>query len=279
MRTIKDEVIVEAVCKLCQVANRELPEDVISVLEEKYTEEPWQLAKDTLALLKENIDIAKENAVPICQDTGAVSVYVTLGQEVYIQGNFQKAIQEGVAKGYTEGYLRASMVADPLRRVNTENNTPASITVNVVEGNVFHILLVPKGFGSENMSQLSMLKPSDGVEGVVDFVVKTVREAGPNACPPMVVGVGIGGNFEKVTYLAKKAISRPLTERNPDPFYEELEQRLLTEVNQLGIGPQGFGGKTTVLGVAIETGATHVAGLPVAVNIGCHVMRRAECNL
>ena len=202
-------------------------------------------------------------------------VFVELGQEVHIDGGFEEAIHQGVRQGYTEGYLRKSIVADPLRRVNTEDNTPASITVRIVPGDQCAITVVPKGFGSENMSRLAMLKPADGVEGVKQFVVDTVRLAGPNPCPPVVLGVGIGGSFDKVAALAKHALLRPLNEPNPDPFYENLEDELLKEVNALGIGPQGFGGKITCLGVAIETAPTHVAGLPVAVNVSCHVTRRA----
>lgn len=279
MRTIKETDITQAVAHLCQQANKQLPTDIEDMLGKKRDDEPWQLAKDTLNLLLDNVVQAKEQDLPICQDTGMVSVYVTLGQEVHISGNFQEAIHKGVAQGYVEGYLRSSIVKDPLRRENTGDNTPASITVQVVEGDVFELTLMPKGFGSENMSRLVMLKPAQGVEGVVDFVLETIKLAGPNACPPMVVGVGIGGNFEKVTYLAKKALLRPLGQGHSDPYYDALEQRLLTSANELGIGPQGFGGKTTILGLSIETAPTHVAGLPLAVNINCHVARRATCRL
>ena len=202
-------------------------------------------------------------------------VFVELGQEVHIEGEFEAAIHEGVRWGYGEGFLRKSIVADPLRRVNTEDNTPASITVRIVPGDRCAVTVVPKGFGSENMSRLAMLKPADGVEGVKRFVVETVRLAGPNPCPPTVLGIGIGGSFDKVAALAKHALLRPLDEPNPDPFYEKLEDELLDEINALGIGPQGFGGRTTCLGLAIETAPTHVAGLPVAVNVSCHVTRRA----
>ena len=202
-------------------------------------------------------------------------VFVELGQEVHIDGNFEEAIHQGVRRGYGEGFLRKSIVADPLRRVNTEDNTPASITVRIVPGDRCAITVAPKGFGSENMSRLAMLKPADGVEGVKQFVVETVRLAGPNPCPPVVLGIGIGGSFDKVAALAKHALLRPLDEPNPDPFYEKLEDELLDEISALGIGPQGFGGRTTCLGLAIETAPTHVAGLPVAVNVSCHVTRRA----
>ena len=237
--------------------------------------ETWPLAEETLKLLQQNqLDAWKQN-LPICQDTGMACVFVELGQEVHIQGDFEEAIHQGVRQGYTEGYLRKSIVADPLRRVNTEDNTPASITVRIVPGDRLAVTVAPKGFGSENMSRLAMLKPADGVEGVKKFVVETVRLAGPNPCPPVVLGVGIGGSFDKVAALAKHALLRPLNEPNPDPFYENLEDELLKEVNALGIGPQGFGGKITCLNVAIETAPTHVAGLPVAVNVSCHATRRA----
>lgn len=196
-----------------------------------------------------------------------------------IQGDFQAAVQDGVAWGYQEGFLRASMVADPLMRVNTGDNTPASITLDLIEGDIFHLTLSPKGFGSENMSRLKMCKPADGVAGVEDFVLETISLAGPNACPPMVVGVGVGGNFDKVTQLAKKALLRPLGENHKEKYYEDLETRLLEKCNGLGIGPQGFGGKTSVLWLSVEKAATHVAGLPVAVCISCHVTRRASCYL
>ncbi|MFI3253355.1 MAG: fumarate hydratase [Eubacteriales bacterium] len=279
MRVIPAQVISQAVAQLCITANQQLPPDVEKAILTSQGEETWAKAKESLLLLKENMDLAKEKELPICQDTGMVSVFVTLGQGVEIQGDFQEAIQEGVAWGYQEGFLRSSMVADPLNRVNTGDNTPASITVDLIEGDIFHLVLMPKGFGSENMSRLKMCKPSEGVQGVKDFVLETVQLAGPNACPPMVVGVGIGGNFDKVTQLAKKALLRPLDQRHKEEFYKDLEISLLEEVNGLGIGPQGFGGKTTALGLAIEKAPTHVAGLPVAVAINCHVTRRASCYL
>ena len=275
MRTISAAEITEAVARLCIRANTLLPEDVDRALDCCRQSEPWALARETLALLQDNLVQARERDLPICQDTGMACVFVELGQEVHIDGDFEEAIHQGVRQGYTEGYLRKSIVADPLRRVNTEDNTPASITVRIVPGDQCAITVVPKGFGSENMSRLAMLKPADGVEGVKRFVVDTVRLAGPNPCPPVVLGVGIGGSFDKVAALAKHALLRPLNEPNPDPFYENLEDELLKEVNALGIGPQGFGGKITCLNVAIETAPTHVAGLPVAVNVSCHVTRRA----
>ena len=275
MKNIAAADITAAVARLCVRANTLLPEDVDRALELAYFAEPWPLAEETLGLLRQNLDLARERDLPICQDTGMACVFVELGQEVHIEGNFEEAIHQGVRQGYGEGFLRKSIVADPLGRVNTEDNTPASITVRIVPGDQCVLTVVPKGFGSENMSRLAMLKPADGVEGVKRFVVDTVRLAGPNPCPPIVLGVGIGGSFDKVAALAKHALLRPLDQPHPDPFYEALEDELLEEINALGIGPQGFGGRTTCLGLAIETAPTHVAGLPVAVNVSCHVTRRA----
>jgi fumarate hydratase subunit alpha len=214
--------------------------------------------------------------VPICQDTGVACVFLKIGQEVHIDGNIEDAVNEGVRQGYGEGYLRKSVVGDPLNRVNTGDNTPAMIYYDLVPGDQLEIMVAPKGFGSENMSQIKMLRPSDGVEGVIDFVAKVVQEAGPNPCPPIIVGVGIGGTFDKAAFLAKKALMRSADERHPDPYYAELEQKILDKVNSLGIGPQGFGGKTTALCVNIEKFPTHIAGLPVAVNINCHVTRHKK---
>ena len=275
MRTIAAAEITTAVARLCVRANTVLPEDVDRALEWAYFTEPWPLAQETLDLLRQNQFQAWNQKLPICQDTGMACVFVELGQEVHIEGNFEQAVHEGVRRGYGEGYLRKSMVADPLRRVNTGDNTPAAITLRLVPGDKCAVTVAPKGFGSENMSRLAMLKPADGVEGVKRFVVETVRLAGPNPCPPVVLGVGLGGSFDKVAALAKHALLRPLDRPNPDPFYAQLEGELLEEINALGIGPQGFGGKTTCLGLAIETAPTHVAGLPVAVNVSCHVTRRA----
>ena len=232
-----------------------------------------------MSVLCRNIDAARENCLPICQDTGCACVFAELGQEVHIEGDFEAAVNAGIALGYTGGYLRKSMVKDPLRRENTGDNTPAAITVRLVPGDELKLTVAPKGFGSENMSRLAMLKPADGVEGVKRFVLETVKLAGPNPCPPIVLGVGIGGTFDKAAYLAKHALLRPIDEPNPDPWYAALEKELLEEINALGIGPQGFGGKTTALGLNIETMPTHVAGLPVAVNISCHVTRRASAVL
>ncbi len=275
MRTIPAARITEAVARLCIRANTVLPPDVAAALEACRASEPWPLAGDTLDLLRDNLNRAGERNLPICQDTGMACVFVELGQEVHIEGNFEQAVHEGVRRGYGEGYLRRSMVADPLRRVNTGDNTPAAITLRLVPGDKCAVTVAPKGFGSENMSRLAMLKPADGVEGVKRFVVETVRLAGPNPCPPVVLGVGLGGSFDKVAALAKHALLRPLDRHNPDPFYAQLEGELLEEINALGIGPQGFGGRTTCLGLAIEAAPTHVAGLPAAVNVGCHVTRRA----
>ena len=279
MRTIQAAALTDAVAKLCIQANTRLPEDIVAALDATRQGEPWPLAKETLGLLWENMELAEEKNLPVCQDTGMACVFVELGQDVHIEGNFEEAIHQGVRKGYGEGFLRKSIVGDPLRRVNTEDNTPAAITVRLVPGDGCKVTVAPKGFGSENMSRLGMLKPADGVEGVKKFVVETVRLAGSNPCPPIVLGIGIGGSFDKVAYLAKHALLRPIDVPNPDPYYAQLEQELLSAVNALGIGPQGFGGQTTCLGLSIEAAPTHVAGLPVAVNVSCHVTRRASCTL
>ena len=279
MRTISAAAITDAVAQLCIQANTHLPDDIVAALDRTRQEEPWPLAKETLGLLWDNLELAQSKDLPICQDTGMACVFVELGQEVHIDGPFEEAIHQGVRRGYGEGYLRKSIVGDPLRRVNTEDNTPAAITLRLVPGAGCRITVAPKGFGSENMSRLGMLKPADGVEGVKAFVVDTVRLAGSNPCPPIVLGIGIGGSFDKVAYLAKHALLRPIDQPNSDPFYAALERELLEAVNALGVGPQGFGGKTTCLGLSIETAPTHVAGLPVAVNVSCHVTRRATAEL
>ena len=276
MRTILSEALTAAVARLCVQANTQLPADVTAALNRCRQSEPWPLARETMGLLQDNLIQAKERDLPICQDTGMACVFVELGQEVHIQGDFERAIHQGVRQGYGEGCLRKSIVGDPLRRVNTGDNTPAYITVRLTPGDRCTVPVVPKGFGSENMSRLAMLKPADGLEGVKRFVVETVRLAGPNPCPPTVLGIGVGGSFDKVAALAKHALLRPLDVENSDPFYAALEQELLEEINALGIGPQGFGGRATCLGLAIETAPTHVAGLPVAVNVSCHVTRRAS---
>ena len=279
MRTIPAQRITEAVAALCIEANTHLPADVEAALKAARTSEPWPLAQTTLGLLCDNLTAAGEAGLPICQDTGMACVFVELGTDVHIEGDFEAAIHEGVRRGYTDGYLRKSIAADPLRRGNTGDNTPAAITVHLVNGEGCTITVAPKGFGSENMSRIAMLKPADGVEGFKQFVVDTVRQAGSNPCPPVILGVGVGGSFDKVAYLAKKALLRPLDVPNPDPYYAGLEKALLEEINALGIGPQGFGGRTTCLGLAIEQMPTHVAGLPVAVNVSCHVTRRATARL
>lgn len=279
MRTIPAQRITEAVAALCIEANTHLPADVEAALQAARASEPWPLAQTTLGLLCDNLTAAGEAGLPICQDTGMACVFVELGTGVHIEGDFEAAIHEGVRRGYTDGYLRKSIAADPLRRGNTGDNTPAAITVHLVNGEGCTITVAPKGFGSENMSRIGMLKPADGVEGFKQFVVDTVRQAGSNPCPPVILGVGVGGSFDKVAYLAKKALLRPLDVPNPDPYYADLEKALLEEINALGIGPQGFGGRTTCLGLAIEQMPTHVAGLPVAVNVSCHVTRRATARL
>ena len=279
MRNIAASAITDVVADLCIRANLHLPADVQAALEKARKDEPWPLAKSTLDLLHKNLDAADAQCLPICQDTGMACVFVELGTDVHIEGDFEEAIHAGVRKGYGDGYLRKSIVADPLRRGNTGDNTPAAISVHLVNGDGCRITVAPKGFGSENMSRLKMLKPADGVEGFKEFVLETVKLAGSNPCPPIVLGVGVGGSFDKVAYLAKKALLRPLDQHHPDPYDAQLEQELLDAINALGIGPQGFGGKTTCLGLSIEAMPTHVAGLPVAVNVSCHVTRRATAEL
>ncbi|GAA0116415.1 fumarate hydratase [Clostridium senegalense] len=280
MKEINVEQISKEVRELCINANYYLGEDVKNALINSRDNENWDIAKGILDKIITNADIAKNENMPMCQDTGMACVFVELGQEVHIVGgSLEDAINEGVRRGYTDGYLRKSVVKDPLDRVNTKDNTPAIIYYNVVPGDKLKITVAPKGFGSENMSQIKMLKPSDGLDGVKEFILKVVKEAGPNPCPPIVVGVGIGGTFDRSANLAKKALIRPFDKRNSNPFYEKLENELLEAINSLGIGPQGFGGKTTALAVNIETYATHIAGLPVAVNINCHATRHAEVEL
>ncbi len=273
MREICAEKITETVKRLCISANCHLPQDVKAAIEGAYAGEQWGQAREILERIMENYQIADREDCPICQDTGVACVFVKMGQEVHIQGDLNEAIHEGVRQGYKEGFLRKSVVRDPLDRVNTGDNTPAFIYFDIVPGDTFEITVAPKGFGSENMSGIKMLRPSDGVQGVKDFVVQVVKEAGPNPCPPIVVGVGVGGTFDKAALLAKKALMRHAGQPNPMPYYAALEQELLEQINALGIGPQGFGGKTTALAVHIESSPTHIAGLPVAVNINCHVTR------
>ena len=273
MREIDSSLISEVVARLCIDANYHLPPDMKKQIISSSKEESWETASIILDQIIENFNIADENLQPICQDTGLACVFLSIGQDVHIKGNLEEAVNEGVRKGYSQGFLRKSVVSDPLNRVNTGDNTPAMIYYDICPGDKIKITVAPKGFGSENMSQIKMLKPSDGIEGVKDFVIKVVEDAGPNPCPPIVVGVGIGGTFDKAAYLAKKALMRPVNQRNSEDFYAELEEELLEKINALGIGPQGFGGRTTALAVNIEKFPTHIAGLPVAVNINCHVTR------
>lgn len=276
MRIIKPEIISENVKKLCIEANYFLPSDVRLALDDSLEKETFPIAKNTLGIIVENYKLSANELIPICQDTGLACVFLEIGQDIHIDGDIEKAVNEGVRSGYSEGLLRKSCVKDPLNRINTNDNTPAMIYYDFVPGDKLKITVAPKGFGSENMSQLKMLKPSDGINGVIDFVLKTVEDAGPNPCPPIVVGVGIGGTFDKAALLAKKALIRDLDSKNENPYYSELEDTLLEKINNLGIGPQGFGGLTTALAVNIETMPTHIAGLPCAVNINCHATRHVS---
>ena len=273
MREIPAARVTEVIRRLCIDANCHLPQDVKSRIECCKNQESWALGQEILERIVENYRIADRDNVPVCQDTGVACVFLDIGQEVHIEGNLEDAVNEGVRQGYADGYLRKSVVADPLDRVNTKDNTPAMIYYNIVPGDKLTVTVAPKGFGSENMSAIKMLRPSDGYEGVKQFILQTVEAAGPNPCPPIVVGVGIGGTFDKAAFLAKKALMRPLGVRSEKPLYAKLEAELLEEINALGIGPQGFGGGTTALAVNIESFPTHIAGLPVAVNINCHVTR------
>ncbi|AWH76691.1 fumarate hydratase [Clostridioides difficile] len=276
MRKIKSEQIVEQVKKICIEASLYLGEDVLSCIKEKAKSEKSEVGKNILNILVENAEIAKEKNIPICQDTGMAVFFVEIGQEVLIEGDtLTDAINEGVRQGYEEGYLRKSVVS-PINRVNTKDNTPAVIHYDMVKGDKIKIEFAAKGFGSENMSKMKMLKPSDGLEGIKKFIIDTVSEAGPNPCPPMVIGVGIGGTVDKCAQIAKKALFRELGEFNKDENIAKLESELLTAINKLGIGPQGLGGTTTALGLNIETFPTHIAGLPVVVNINCHASRHKK---
>lgn len=280
MRVIQASEISSAVAKMCIDANCNLNQDIVGAISRLSKAEQSPTGREMLDWTLKNADIAKQKQVPICQDTGMAVFRVRIGQDVHIQGGLlNDAINEGVREGYTDGFLRKSVVADPLRRENTADNTPAVIYTELVPGDRLTIEFAPKGFGSENMSALAMLKPAQGIEGVIDFIIKTVDSAGPNACPPMVVGVGIGGTMDKAAQLAKFALMRPVGTHNPDPFYAELEKTLLEKINGLGIGPQGLGGTTTAIGVNVEVFATHIAGLPVAVNISCHATRHAKIIL
>ena len=280
MREIHISKIIDTVKELCIEANYYLSNDVKRALCNAKENETWPLAENILDQIILNSDIAKNENMPICQDTGMACIFIDIGQDVHIVGGLlDDAINEGVRRGYEEGFLRKSVVKDPINRINTKDNTPAIIYYNMVAGDKIKITVAPKGFGSENMSRIKMLKPSDWLQGVKDFIIETVKLAGPNPCPPIVIGVGIGGTFDKAAYLAKKALIRPLDKRNEDKFYSDLEEELLANINKLGIGPQGFGGKTTALGLNIETYPTHIAGLPVAVNINCHATRHKEREL
>jgi len=280
MRDIHVDLIEETVARLCVEANLHLPGALRGRMEAAAREEDAPLAREILGDLLCNLDAAETMRLPICQDTGMAVVFAEIGQEAHIAGGaFEGAVQRGVARGYREGYLRCSIVADPLRRENTGDNTPAVIHTRLVPGDALRLDVCPKGFGSENMSRLAMLTPAAGEEEIIGFVLETVRLAGGNPCPPVVLGVGIGGNFERCACLAKRALCRAAGDYNADPYYAGLERRLLEAVNGLEVGPQGFGGRTTALWVAIEAAATHIAGLPVAVNVGCHVTRHAGAVL
>lgn len=277
MREIHVQEIINTVADLCIQANKILPENLEKKIKACAQEEQSPVSRAVFDDLIANLQAAKEENLPICQDTGMTVVFIELGQEVHlVGGTLRDAVNQGVAKGYTEGYLRRSVVGDPLERVNTNDNTPAVLHLELVEGENIKITVCPKGFGSENMSQLKMMTPAVSHDDIIQFVVDCIAKAGSNPCPPIVVGVGIGGNFEECALLAKKALCRDASLRNPKPLYAELEQKMLERINKLGIGAQGFGGTITALYVNIEEGATHIAGLPVAVNVGCHVTRHAE---
>lgn len=277
MRELDVKVITENIKEMCIEATHFLTEDMKNVLDDSVTKEESPLGKQILQQLQENLKIAGDEMIPICQDTGMAVVFIKVGQDVHFTGgNIEDAINEGVRQGYTEGYLRKSVVKDPIIRENTKDNTPAIIHYSIVEGNDVEITVAPKGFGSENMSRIFILKPADGIDGVKNAILTAVKEAGPNACPPMVVGVGIGGTFEKCALLAKEALTRNINEQSKIPYVKELEEEMLEKINCLGIGPGGLGGRVTAFAVNIETYPTHIAGLPVAVNICCHVNRHSH---
>lgn len=277
MRTVRTEDIVKNIKEMCIEANHFLSEDMRQVFEKSVEAEKSPLGSLVLNQLKENLEIAGRDMIPICQDTGMAVVFMKVGQDVHIEGgSLTEAVNEGVRQGYTEGFLRKSVVGDPIERINTKDNTPAVIHYEITEGDQIDITVAPKGFGSENMSRVFMLKPADGIEGVKDAILTAVMDAGPNACPPMVIGVGIGGTFEKCALMAKHALTRELEERPSTPWVRELEDEMLSRINQLGIGPGGLGGGTTAFAVNVETYPTHIAGLPMAVNICCHVNRHAH---
>ena len=280
MRIIHTEEIISNIREMCIEANHMLTPDMQKALECAVADEKSSIGQKVLGQLQDNLQIAQEDTIPICQDTGMAVVFLEIGQDVHFEGgSLTDAINEGVRQGYVDGYLRKSVVKDPLIRENTKDNTPAVIYYDLVPGDKVRITVAPKGFGSENMSRIFMLKPADGIEGVKNAILTAVKDAGPNACPPMVVGVGIGGTFEKCALLAKKALTRPVDERSSIPYVKELEEEMLTTINRLGIGPGGLGGSTTALAVNINTYPTHIAGLPVAVNICCHVNRHCVREL
>lgn len=277
MRTITTQEIIDNVKEMCIEANHFLSPDMKRVFDKAANEEQSPLGRQILAQLEENLEIAKTDMIPICQDTGMAVIFMKVGQEVHIEGgSLTDAINEGVRRGYVDGYLRKSVVKDPIYRENTKDNTPAVIHYDIVPGDSIDITIAPKGFGSENMSRVFMLKPADGIEGVKEAILTAVKDAGPNACPPMVVGVGVGGTFEKCALLAKKALTRNLDEESPIEYVRELEKEMLDKINSLGIGPGGLGGTKTALAVNVETYPTHIAGLPVAINICCHVNRHVH---
>lgn len=276
MRTIKISEVTDNIKEMCIEANHYLSEDMREVMRESVVKEIAPLGKQVLRQLQENLEIAASDMIPICQDTGMAVIFMEIGQDVHFEGStLEEAIHEGVRQGYAEGYLRKSVVKDPLIRENTKDNTPAVIHYQIVPGDKVRITVAPKGFGSENMSRVFMLKPSDGIEGVKEAILAAVKDAGPNACPPMVVGVGIGGTFEKCALMAKRALTRPVNQSSDIPYIKEMEEELLDQINRTGIGPGGLGGRTTAFAVNIDTYPTHIAGLPVAVNICCHVNRHA----
>lgn len=279
MREIKSEQITEIIAKLCIEANKVLPDSLVNCIFCGYKNEEKDLPKNIMGDLLLNLDCAKELDIPICQDTGMAVVFAEVGQDVHIIGDFEEAINEGVKKGYVDGFLRKSIVSDPLERVNTDDNTPAVIHTRLVSGDKIKLTVAPKGFGSENMSRIKMFTPSATKEDIMDFVVETVKIAGGNPCPPIVLGIGIGGDFESCAILSKKALCRDVQVRNSKELYKNMEEELLKRINETNIGPQGFGGKTTALAVNIETAPTHIAGLPVAVNVGCHVTRHKTAIL
>ncbi len=280
MRTIRTEEITENIKEMCMEVNIRLSEDVKSALLSAKEKEESAIGKQILGQLEENMEIAGESKIPICQDTGMTVVFLKIGQEVHMEGGFiEDAVNEGIRQGYREGYLRKSVVGDPILRENTRDNTPGVIHYEIIPGDTLEITVAPKGFGSENMSRVFMLKPADGIEGVKQAILETVEAAGPNACPPMVIGVGIGGTFEKCALMAKKALTRELNQYSPIPYVRELEKEMLEKINNLGIGPGGLGGRATAIGLNIETYPTHIAGLPVAINICCHVNRHISRRL